>query len=682
MWPPPSGRDLRPRKTNGDPTSKAKHQHLDERWVVHGSRRARRQSGRKWENETEEERSDSLRIELVDGTAPPSAAPAPAPGASEDPDAWDPRGGHPGSTITTNRDHPHDRTFERERFAETRTLAQTRTMPPSGSSTGGPLSGIAEMRARNEAESPRQNVRTHSHFDATGQSLDQHTMPTPDAARHTFRRGPDSHATADGGAAATLRAQTRLGAMSTPTSGSAVASGGTPVGQDLSLSDLDRTALEASARDTGSGRPRDGTLRLSDPSAVTVESILSEATLRRLQTTHLPEMDDLLGETSSAHESGTPTPATELDYTVFMSLLVQEAVRLDATNDAELRGLFERKIRDEVESGGTARRADGTLRTAMDERTLRLRVSAMASDLGVAMDASSTAGPHVSGETKVWAAARSQPSLDGGRDAPAQPTPRKRTLVTPRTIPRAYGSEAEDTLCVLMLHATRLDTAVPFDELSTDAWPDKLLRPHDPPIANDGIAERSFFALEQWLGPARRVDRIVCSPFRRCLHTAAAAVRILGVRDVCIDNRIGESSRVLLADFRAANVHPVDIGAKKQYIAQSEAAAILGPGVALQWDRAQHPYDLADDIGASVEDAVREASTPGSGNFLLITHDDVFQQLLPQYVGDLGRYVADPSGWLVMRGPHGARARADAVVKTHLCTDLAGPSAQDSPFGM
>ena len=55
----------------------------------------------------------------------------------------------------------------------------------------------------------------------------------------------------------------------------------------------------------------------------------------------------------------------------------------DATSDAALRELFERRIRAEVSAPGLRVRQDGTSRVPLNEGALRARVNEVASELGI-----------------------------------------------------------------------------------------------------------------------------------------------------------------------------------------------------------------------------------------------------------------------------------------------------------
>ena len=72
---------------------------------------------------------------------------------------------------------------------------------------------------------------------------------------------------------------------------------------------------------------------------------------------------------------------------------------------------------------------------------------------------------------------------------------------------------------VVMRHSVRLD------EDPAAEWEDKMRRPYDPPITDFVLPAQQARALKA--SGLHRFDRLVCSPFLRCLQTAAVVLKTL-----------------------------------------------------------------------------------------------------------------------------------------------------------
>ena len=90
--------------------------------------------------------------------------------------------------------------------------------------------------------------------------------------------------------------------------------------------------------------------------------------------------------------------------------------------------------------------------------------------------------------------------------------------------------EANVAKLVVMRHSIRLDN-------SPDAeWCDKYSRPYDTPIASFDLPKIQTQKIIE-----HNIKCVVCSPFRRCLQTAAVACTILNISSIVIDKSIGET---------------------------------------------------------------------------------------------------------------------------------------------
>ena len=107
-------------------------------------------------------------------------------------------------------------------------------------------------------------------------------------------------------------------------------------------------------------------------------------------------------------------------------------------------------------------------------------------------------------------------------DAPEPPAP---------TVPMHIG---------LLRHSARIDgLELPaLADLGSDpryAWEDRLARPYDTPISDFELPHTAATQLSEY-----GFTKIVSSPFRRCLQTAAVAARALGVPTVDVHKGVGE----------------------------------------------------------------------------------------------------------------------------------------------
>ena len=117
--------------------------------------------------------------------------------------------------------------------------------------------------------------------------------------------------------------------------------------------------------------------------------------------------------------------------------------------------------------------------------------------------------------------------LDGSLPVTVGPEPKPEPLSSPRHIG-------------VLRHAERLDDLEPAvaDEHVGEkfAWPDRGARPYDTPISNFDKPWAAAALLKEF-----GFTRVVSSPFRRCLQTAAVAAAELGIETVDVHKGIGEA---------------------------------------------------------------------------------------------------------------------------------------------
>lgn len=178
-------------------------------------------------------------------------------------------------------------------------------------------------------------------------------------------------------------------------------------------------------------------------------------------------------------------------------------------------------------------------------------------------------------------------------------------------------------------------------------WADMLTRPYDPPLLKPEGTTKAYSSLIK-LRVCCAVDKIVTSPFRRCIETAAIAAGIFGLGDIWIDNRLGE---------RAGEVTKWDVFNKDlTYMTHAQALqtalnANFNRPVKLHWKRDEHVITRDtnyDDQMNKFRAAVNEFSDQYKGNLLVVTHGD-----WPFNFTD-GRYMFNTADWIVFGKDGGA----------------------------
>eukprot|EP00322_Chrysochromulina_rotalis_P015537 CAMPEP_0115857418 /NCGR_PEP_ID=MMETSP0287-20121206/15564_1 /TAXON_ID=412157 /ORGANISM="Chrysochromulina rotalis, Strain UIO044" /LENGTH=224 /DNA_ID=CAMNT_0003311635 /DNA_START=183 /DNA_END=855 /DNA_ORIENTATION=+ len=213
-----------------------------------------------------------------------------------------------------------------------------------------------------------------------------------------------------------------------------------------------------------------------------------------------------------------------------------------------------------------------------------------------------------------------------------------------------------------MRHSIRLDMDG-HSNISDHQWPDRKQRPYDTPIKDYELPRRAAEQLKASGLPT--FDVIICSPYRRCLQTAAIVAKELNVRRMVIDNRLGED---LLDADRCWAEADMSVG-EYTYMSSEEAARWAssdegGHGakhIEFSWQRDAHPV-------LSHPDSVRErllcmpqiVSMRWGGNkvvrsaatVLVVTHGGLVNAFAPSFdwAPDVGRYRADECGWMACRG--------------------------------
>mmetsp|Transcript_54096 Transcript_54096/g.65309 ORF Transcript_54096/g.65309 Transcript_54096/m.65309 type:complete len:263 (-) Transcript_54096:751-1539(-) len=239
----------------------------------------------------------------------------------------------------------------------------------------------------------------------------------------------------------------------------------------------------------------------------------------------------------------------------------------------------------------------------------------------------------------------------------------------------------KDGILVVMRHSERLDDrAMNFTEISEEIWPDKMTRPYDPPISDDrrdpSYRGRELATEATAKLTAYDIARVVTSPFRRCIQTAAIVARGLGVSRVEVDPRLGEHVDAAMRCYDrwglGAFKSPVRLLSVRAARTALEEAG--GAQVQLVWDGdvGGYPVGVVESASA-LRERVRRAITgiaAGSNgvNTVIVTHGDLFNLYLPvmDWAEDIGQFAAEVAGFAVVKGPtHGPCVREEDILSLH-----------------
>lgn len=121
----------------------------------------------------------------------------------------------------------------------------------------------------------------------------------------------------------------------------------------------------------------------------------------------------------------------------------------------------------------------------------------------------------------------------------------------------------------VLRHAERVDVLEPADAAALVgeefAWPDQDARPYDTPISDFDHPRRAAEQLK-----AYGFTRIVSSPFRRCLQTAAVVAAELGVKMVDVHKGVGEAMAQVKRNGWPGDSHELT------YLTEEEMSTTLG----------------------------------------------------------------------------------------------------------
>lgn len=127
------------------------------------------------------------------------------------------------------------------------------------------------------------------------------------------------------------------------------------------------------------------------------------------------------------------------------------------------------------------------------------------------------------------------------------------------------------------------------------------------------------------------ITHVYSSPFRRCLQTAAAAAREIGVANIRVHNGLSETTHAARKCVVAKGLDPsfVVTGNDPMYLSPEGKAAAVGPGIEITHADASHYCDDTFPGGAPLraqlisKQIMTESAAAGSGDVLIVTHGDI-----------------------------------------------------------
>lgn len=176
----------------------------------------------------------------------------------------------------------------------------------------------------------------------------------------------------------------------------------------------------------------------------------------------------------------------------------------------------------------------------------------------------------------------------------------------------------------LIRHSFRED-----NESTGQEWPDRDERPYDPPISFkhpytsiEDLPREKARQLKEY-----KFTRIISSPFRRCLQTAAIIANNLGIRKIDVDKGIGELmimvSRVRGTRDNFNYLSPEQMGVIIRE--ESDGEATIGK---VSGDDFKFGQDDVAVIRSNFNKLKGEILNTSKQNVLLVTHGDVIGQTL------------------------------------------------------
>ena len=231
-------------------------------------------------------------------------------------------------------------------------------------------------------------------------------------------------------------------------------------------------------------------------------------------------------------------------------------------------------------------------------------------------------------------------------EAPSTSAPRHHPVRSPEAIPPK--KVRSPSYFALIRHSERLDGLDPAAQDSTvaregarSAWgkADRVARPYDPPIIDWQLPATQAEALKRF-----GVTRLVVSPFRRCLQTAAVLASSLGVSEVQVHRGLGEAMAMVQRCGWPSPDHELT------YLNEQEMVAILAEaGVSLAPQIRGSTPRLGDDDAARIRSVLQDLHLEAArhqGGTLCVTHGDLVGQWWEQCTRETVLEIEN-CGWAV-----------------------------------
>lgn len=191
--------------------------------------------------------------------------------------------------------------------------------------------------------------------------------------------------------------------------------------------------------------------------------------------------------------------------------------------------------------------------------------------------------------------------------------------------------------------------SVRLDESEGAEWVDRAERPYDTPVSDLELPRRQAEALRRF-----GFGRVISSPFRRCLQTAAAIARVLDIGTVDVDLELGEA----MAHVKKGGWPSADH--ELSYLSEESMRALLleQDGVALGAITGEKPQ-LGQNDAERFRGAVRRLRAQEGPGLLLVTHGDAIGQAVELL---MGQTVVDVAfcGWVAFE-PDGRSMACEGV---------------------
>ncbi|KAJ9471452.1 hypothetical protein DIPPA_05231 [Diplonema papillatum] len=221
-----------------------------------------------------------------------------------------------------------------------------------------------------------------------------------------------------------------------------------------------------------------------------------------------------------------------------------------------------------------------------------------------------------------------------------------------------------DKVMVLMRHSVRLDS-VGYEAASAELWPDKATRPHNSPIVDFDTPRATAALLRKY-----KIQRIVSSPYLRCLQTAGIVASELGRSTVHVDDRLGEWYAAKQRCFHHAKL-PVD----DTLFGKTEIEAVLAKTETKLGDLhrcligPEDTYCVAERVQSVMASIISDAS---AANTLVVTHGDIANRYLPEsdFIPEYSSIRLEENGFVAIRQPIGDRAIQQDIIEQHLTESL------------